>query len=63
MNTRTYLRTTGAVFLIIEVLHLARLLYGWEAVIGGFRVPLWWSVVAVIVAGTLAYQAFRLDRE
>ncbi|MBI2036861.1 MAG: hypothetical protein HYT14_00675 [Candidatus Liptonbacteria bacterium] len=63
MKGRTYLRVTGAVFFLIAALHLARLFYAWEAVIGGFSVPFWFSGVAAVVAGALTYQAFRLGRE
>jgi len=60
MKQDTYLTVSGFIFLAIVVLHGFRLYYGWEAVIGGFSVPLWASWIAVIVAGTFAYSAFQL---
>ncbi|MBI4449544.1 hypothetical protein HY634_00635 [Candidatus Uhrbacteria bacterium] len=55
MDHRTYARFTGAIFLIIAVLHLLRILYRWSAAIGGWSVPMWLSWVALIVAAYLAW--------
>lgn len=62
MNTNTYVRVSGALFGIITVLHLLRLLYGWDAAIGGVVIPLWASGIAVFAAGCLAYTAFTLRK-
>ena len=62
MNQKTFTLTTGVVFSIIAVLHVLRLLFGWEAMIGGWNVPLWVSWVAIAVSGYFAYTAFRLRR-
>ena len=63
MTQKAYLRATGLIFLIIAVLHLLRLILGWGAVIGGWAVPYWLSVVALVIAGYLAYEGFRLSRK
>lgn len=55
MDQRTYTRLTGVIFLLIAVLHLLRILYGWSAVIGGWPVPLWLSWVALIIGAYLAW--------
>ncbi len=55
MDQRTYARLTGTIFLLIAVLHLARILYRWGAVIGGWTVPLWLSWVALVVSAYLAW--------
>lgn len=62
MKQKTFTLTTGAVFSIIAVLHALRLLFGWEAMIGGWDVPLWVSWAATAVSGYLAYTAFKLRR-
>ena len=62
MNQKTFRLTAGAVFLLVAVLHALRLLCGWEAVIGGWSVPLWISWAALAVSGYLAYTAFRVGR-
>ncbi|MBI4434607.1 hypothetical protein HY635_02210 [Candidatus Uhrbacteria bacterium] len=55
MDQHTYARFTGTIFLLIAVLHVLRILYRWNAVIGGWSVPLWLSWVALIVGAYLAW--------
>lgn len=62
MKRTTFLHTAGVVFAIVSVLHVLRLLQGWEAVIGGWNVPMWLSWLAAAVAGYLSYAAFRLTK-
>ena len=62
MNQRTYCLVTGIIFTAVAVLHGARLIRHWEAVIGGWSMPSWISVVALVVAGFLAWTASRLRR-
>lgn len=60
MNQKNFSTVTLVIFLLIALLHALRLVYGWNAVIGGWEVPMWLSAVAVVLAGYLAYNAFRL---
>lgn len=60
MNKNTYLSLTGVVFALIALLHLARIIYGWEAMIGGWAVPMGLSWLALVVAGYLSWNAFSL---
>ncbi len=62
MTQKGFNRIAGAIFLVVAVLHALRLLLRWEAVIGGWVVPHWASVVALAVSGALALIAFRLSR-
>ena len=62
MSQKTLTFMAGAVFSLIMVLHVLRLLFGWEVVIGGWNVPLWVSWVAIAVSGYFAYTAFRVGR-
>lgn len=62
MLLKIYLKTAGTIFLIIALLHLLRLIFGWSAVMEGWSVPLWLSGVALVVAGYLAYEGFRLSK-
>ncbi|MBI2627017.1 MAG: hypothetical protein HYW77_02120 [Parcubacteria group bacterium] len=59
MSYKTYSTTVGVIFLIIAILHLFRLIFGWNANIGGWEVPMWFSVVFIFVAGYLGYQSFK----
>lgn len=60
MTQRTYNQISGILFGLIAVLHLVRLIQGWPAVIGAWTMPLWLSAIAVIIAGFLAWSAWKL---
>ena len=62
MNKKTYFQTTLVVFIIVAVVHSLRILLGWPAEISGWEVPMWVSWLAVIVAGTLAYHAYKINK-
>jgi len=59
MNQKTFSNVTLMVFSLIALLHILRLVYGWNAVIAGWAVPMWLSGLSVIVSGYLAYSAFK----
>jgi hypothetical protein len=44
---------------LIAVVHLLRLFAGWEIVVVGFVVPVWWSAFGLVVAGGLALMVWR----
>ena len=48
--------------MVIAILHLLRIVFGWSAVIGGWEVPEWVSAVAFVVAGFLTYESIRLSQ-
>jgi hypothetical protein len=48
------------VFSLVALLQLLRVALGWEVAVNGILIPLWASVVACVVAATLA---FMLSRE
>ena len=45
-----YLVISGAVFFLVAVFHLLRLLYDWPVVVGTWTVPLWLSYVGLPVS-------------
>ena len=57
---RTYIQITGAVFGVMALVHVVRLILNWPAQVGGWMVPIWISWVAILVAGALCAWAFRL---
>ena len=63
MSQKTFCTLAGCIFLAIAVLHLVRLIFGWEAVIGGWMVPKWPSVAALILFGCLTLVAFAQVRK
>ena len=62
MTHKIFFRVTGGIFLIITLVHLTRLVYGWSAVINGWQVPLWVSWIGVLLAGYLAYTALKFSK-
>jgi len=56
------LRIAGAVFGIIALVHLIRLVIGVDITAGGRTIPLWISAIAMIATGTLAIWLIRLSR-
>jgi len=63
MMERSYVLLAGAVFLVIALAHLLRLAIGATVVVQGVAVPMWASVLALLLMGFLAYEALRLARK
>ncbi|HUR89593.1 MAG TPA: hypothetical protein VMZ74_10940 [Ramlibacter sp.] len=51
-----------AVFSLIALLQLLRVVLGWDVVVGAMHIPLWASGVAFVVAGGLAVLLWRENR-
>jgi uncharacterized membrane protein YhaH (DUF805 family) len=62
VNRNTYLTVTATLFLIVAIVHLLRIILGWQVEVGGLSIPFWLSWLAVLVAGALAYFGFRQKR-
>jgi hypothetical protein len=52
-----------AVFSLVGIVHLLRLLLGWEVVIAGCEVPMWASLLGAMLAGLLALMLAREARK
>lgn len=57
---RAYLGISGAIFGLIALLHILRVVLDWSAQIGTWTVPFWVSWIAIFVSGGLCVWAFRL---
>jgi hypothetical protein len=62
MDNKTYYKTASVVFLLIAIFHFLRVIYDWEAVIGGYVIPIWFSWFAVILAGYLSARGFHFAK-
>lgn len=62
MNQKTFTRAAGVIFSLIFVLHVFRIVYQWDAMIGGWAVPMWLSWLALAISGFLAFQGLRLSK-
>lgn len=61
MTLKVYAGTTGIIFLGAALLHLWRLLEGFEIRVGGGELPSWGSILIVAAAGYLSYTGFRIS--
>ena len=59
MSIKNYTLISGALFAIVALAHVLRLLQGWEIVVAGWTVPMWVSVIGLIVTGLLAFFGLR----
>jgi len=57
--TSKYNSVSGVIFGLVALLQAVRAIAGWAVQIGSFQVPVWFSWILVIVAGSLAAWAFR----
>jgi hypothetical protein len=55
-----YLRVAGAVFGIYALFHLLRVVLGWPALVSTLAIPVWASVLGLLLNGALCAWAFRL---
>ena len=62
MSHKNYHLITGLVFLVIALLHVSRVLMGWDAVLNGQVMPMWASWVAIVVLGYLGYLGLKMGR-
>ena len=57
---RSYLRLSGLFFAFVAVVQITRLVWQWPIRIAAFDVPLWASVIALLITGSFAIWALRL---
>ncbi len=50
------------VFSLVALLQLLRVALGWEVTVSGIFIPFWASVIACVVAATLAFMLWREAR-
>ena len=63
MNNKTYLIVSGVLFGLITIGQLIRLIFQVPVQLGSLNLPMWPSVLAVLVALSLCMWAFLLARK
>ena len=58
MTHKSYFLVTAIVFSVVGLLHLLRIVLGWEAVVGGWSIPMWRSWVTMVLTAVLACLGF-----
>jgi hypothetical protein len=52
--------TIAVAFLtLIAIIHLLRLVAGWEVIVAGFVIPVWWSAFGLVIPGGMALMVWR----
>ena len=59
MTIKTFCTLAAAIFALIALLQLIRIVMGWSIALNGINVPFWASWIAVTVAGALSFVGFR----
>ena len=59
MSRKLYLIISGTIFGLVALLHLARVVFHWQAQVGAWVVPFWLSWGGLVGAGILSIWAFR----
>ena len=62
MQHKAYYLISGILFSVVAFAHLARLVFGWQVLVGGMEIPMWVSWFGLAVPGALAAWAFSLGR-
>ncbi len=60
MDNKTYLVISGAIFGLVAVGHLLRVIFNWSFAIGGWNAPMSASWVALLVAAAMCVWAISL---
>ena len=63
MNQKQYSLITAVFFVILALAHLVRVTLDGSVAIGGWSAPMWFSWLAAVVAGALAFYGFKLGRQ
>ena len=54
---KPFATATVAIFALVAIIHLVRLLAGWSVSVNGIDIPMWVSVIALVVAGRIGTRA------
>ncbi len=57
---RMFHRIAGVVFAIVAIMHLLRLIFGWQLNLFGWAAPYWLSGIGTVAAAFLSYASFQL---
>ncbi len=56
---KPFATATVIILALVAIVHVVRLLAGWSVSVNGIDVPMWVSVIAVVIAGGLAAGLWR----
>ncbi|MEO6022485.1 MAG: hypothetical protein ABIP64_05100 [Burkholderiales bacterium] len=59
MSSKTFFLVAGTIFGVVTLVQILRISMAWPVTIGGWAAPMWFSWVAVVVAGWMSYTGLR----
>lgn len=59
MTMKPFTLITNGLFVLVALLHILRIIFGWEVIINGTIVPMWISVVIPVGLAILIWLEFR----
>jgi len=63
MDKNKSLILASVVFGIIALAHLIRGIFGWQALVSGFNIPVYFSYLAALVLGFLAWNMYDASKK
>ena len=63
MNKNSALMLAAVIFMVMGLVHLIRAVLGLDAVIAGFKVPVYVSYIFFLVAGCLAWLMYSAGKK
>ncbi len=62
-NMKPFTTIAAVVFALVSIMHLLRLVLGWEVTVNSIVVPMWVSVLGLVIAAGLAVMLLREARK
>lgn len=59
MKNSAVIKNAGTLLVLAALLHLIRILMGWRLVLNTWTIPVWVSMLAVVIAGYLGIRLLR----
>jgi len=59
---KPFTRLAVIILALIALVHLYRLFAGWEVIVAGFPIPVWWSLFGLVIPGGLAFMVWRENK-
>ena len=62
MNLKSFLFLIAMIFSAVSLIHLVRIVLNTDVMIGSWAIPIWMSVVVVIVGTIIACKSFKFSK-
>ncbi|PIR04058.1 MAG: hypothetical protein COV59_02645 [Candidatus Magasanikbacteria bacterium CG11_big_fil_rev_8_21_14_0_20_39_34] len=62
-HERKFHMVAGVVFALVALLHLSRIIFGWNFVIGSWNAPYWLNGLGTILTAFLAFTSFHFGKK